>query len=64
MISGQTTGRFSVITLDRSRMYWHGDLFTNEKNLHSKKSHRVILRSPLPKIHYYHNKQLQVKEFQ
>ena len=25
--------------------------------------HRVILRSPLPKIHYYHNKRLQVKEF-
>ena len=28
------------------------------------KPHRVILRSPLPRIHYYHNKQLQVKEFQ
>ena len=28
------------------------------------KSHQVILRSPLPKIHYYHNKQLQVKESQ
>ena len=28
------------------------------------KSHRVILRSPLPKIHYYHNKRLQVKESQ
>ena len=24
----------------------------------------VILRSPLPRIHYYHNKQLQVKESQ
>ena len=28
------------------------------------KPHRVILRSPLPRIHYYHNKQLQVKESQ
>ena len=28
------------------------------------KSHRVILKSPLPKFHYYHNKRLQVKEFQ
>ena len=26
------------------------------------KPHRVILRSPLPRIHYYHNKWLQVKE--
>ena len=26
------------------------------------KSHWVILRSPLPKFHYYHNKRLQVKE--
>ena len=26
------------------------------------KSHRVILRSPLPRIHYYHNKWLQVKK--
>ena len=28
------------------------------------KPHRVILRLPLPKIHYYHNKRLQVKESQ
>ena len=28
------------------------------------KPYRVILRSPLPRIHYYHNKQLQVKESQ
>ena len=28
------------------------------------KPHRVILRSPLPRIHYYHNKRLQVKESQ
>ena len=26
------------------------------------KPHRVIFRSPLPKLHYYHNKRLQVKE--
>ena len=32
--------------------------------LTQQKPHRVILRSPLPKFHYYHNKQLQVKEFQ
>ena len=28
------------------------------------KYHHVILRSPLPKFHYYHNKWLQVKESQ
>ena len=28
------------------------------------KPHWVILRLPLPRIHYYHNKQLQVKESQ
>ena len=28
------------------------------------KPHRVILRSPLLRIHDYHNKQLQIKEFQ
>ena len=27
------------------------------------KSHRVIFRSLLPRIHYYQNKRLQVKEF-
>ena len=26
------------------------------------KPHQMNLRSPLPKIHYYQNKQLQVKE--
>ena len=30
----------------------------------NRKPHRVILRSPLSRIHYYHNKQLQVKESQ
>ena len=28
------------------------------------KPHRMILKSPLPIIHYYRNKRLQVKEFQ
>ena len=28
------------------------------------KSHQVILRSPLPKLHYYHSKWLQVKKSQ
>ena len=28
------------------------------------KPHQVILRSPLPRIHYYHNKRLQGKESQ
>ena len=28
------------------------------------KPHQVILRSPFPKIHYYHNERLQVKESQ
>ena len=39
-------------------------MFTNKKNQHGKKSHRVILRSPLLKIHYYQNKRLQVKKSQ
>ena len=29
-----------------------------------RKPYRVILRSPLPRIHYYHNRRLQVKESQ
>ena len=33
------------------------------KNL-TAKPHRVIFRSPLLKLHYYHNKRLQVKESQ
>ena len=28
------------------------------------KPHRVIFRSPLSKLHYYHSKRLQVKESQ
>ena len=43
------------------KINWHGDLFTNGENLWQK-PHRVILRSPLSKIHYYQNKRLQVKE--
>ena len=39
-------------------------MFTNGENLHGKNPHWVILRSPLPKFHYYHNKRLQVKESQ
>ena len=31
-------------------------------NQHGKNPHQVILRPPLPKFHYYHNKRLQVKE--
>ena len=46
------------------KLNWHGDLFTNGENLHNKNLHRVILRSPLLRIHYYHNKRLQVKESQ
>ena len=42
---------------------WHGNLFTNKENLQGK-TPRVILKLPLPKIHYYHNKRLQVKESQ
>ena len=34
------------------------------EKLTQQKPHRVILRSPLPIIHYYQNKQLQVKESQ
>ena len=39
-------------------------MFTNGENLHDKNPHRVILRSPLPRIHYYQNKWLQVNESQ
>ena len=39
-------------------------MFTNGENLHDKNPHRVILRSPLPRIHYYQKKRLQVKESQ
>ena len=38
-------------------------VFEWEKPLRQK-PHRVILRSPLLRIHYYHNKRLQVKESQ
>ena len=41
---------------------WRGDFFTNEEKPAQQKPHRVIFKSPLPKFHYYHNKQLQVKE--
>ena len=34
------------------------------EKLTRQKPHQVILRSPLPKIHYYHNKRLQIKESQ
>ena len=37
-----------------------GDLFTNRKTTEAKPN-RVNLKSPLPKIHYYQNKWLQVK---
>ena len=39
------------------------DLFTIEKTT-KEKLHHVNLRSPLPRIHYYQNKRLQVKESQ
>ena len=39
------------------------DLFTNREN-YQEKLHRVNLRSPLLRIHYYQNKRLQVKESQ
>ena len=41
-----------------------GDLFSNGRKPTRQKPHRVILRSPLPRIHYYHKKRLQVKESQ
>ena len=34
------------------------------EKLTRQKPHQVILRSPLPRIHYYQNKQLQLKESQ
>ena len=38
-----------------------GNLFTNGKTTEAK-PHQVNLRSPLLRIHYYQNKQLQIKE--
>ena len=38
-----------------------GDLFTNGEKPNGKKPHRVIFRSPLSKLHYYHNKRLQAR---
>ena len=46
------------------KLNWHGDLFMNGWKPTRQKPHRVILRSPLLRIHYYQNKQLQVKESQ
>ena len=40
-----------------------GDLFMMGKTFKTK-PHWVNLKSPLPRIHYYHNKQLQVNESQ
>ena len=40
----------------------NSDLFTNGEKPNGKKPHRVIFRSLLPKLHYYHNKRLQVKK--
>ena len=39
-------------------------MFTNRENLQGKNLIRVILRSPLSRIHYYHHKRLQVEESQ
>ena len=46
------------------KLNWHGDLFMIGWKPTRQKPHRVILRSPLLRIHYYQNKQLQVKESQ
>ena len=42
----------------QQKINWHSDLFTWQK------PYRVNLKSPLPIIHYYQNKRLQVKESQ
>ena len=47
----------------QQKLNWHDDLFTNGENLHGKNLTRW-LRSPLPRIHYYQNKWLEVKESQ
>ena len=39
-------------------------MFTNGENHQGKNPHRMILKLPLPRIYYYHNKRLQVKESQ
>ena len=59
-----STNKSPIKLIMQQKINWHGDLFTNGENQHGKNPHRVILRSPLSKFHYYHNKRLQVKESQ
>ena len=56
-----STNKSSIKLSMQWKINWNGDLFTNGENLRLK-PHWVILRSPLSRIHYYQNKQLQVKE--
>ena len=42
---------------------WHDDLFTNGENL-TAKTPPGDFQVTTPKLHYYHNKRLQVKESQ
>ena len=58
---GQTNHQLSENEVENKLMRW----FVYECGKPAwQKPHRVILRSPLPRIHYYHNKRLQVKESQ
>ena len=59
-----STNKSPIKLCMQRKLNWHGNLFMNGENLHDKKSHRVILRSPLPRIYYYQNKRLQGKESQ
>ena len=58
-----STNKSSIKLNMQQKINWHYDLFMNRENQHSKKPLQEILRSPLPRIHYYQNKRLQVKEF-
>ena len=54
----------SPIKLRMQRKIKDTVIFYEWEKLTQQKSYQVILRSPLPKFHYNHNKQLQVKESQ
>ena len=45
------------------KINWHSNLFTNRET-YTAKIPLDVLKSPLPRIHYYQNKRLQVKESQ
>ena len=60
-VAAQTNHKITKYAVEIKLTWWF--VFEWGK-LTRQKPHRVILRSPLPRIHYYQNKRLQVKESQ